>query len=182
MEQLALDVWPEFVEGIAAKAAEESKSRTDGCAVGCIVARSAPGVRKEISAGDCNQTGIGRHHASVAILRQEGHLGCVSDPMAEWRAFVPVVTRILAPNGAQPRFHGVTRRNSTEPHAVAVAKALPMWTVSPRPIEQRAPSGAEQSSPQAFRTNGAPDHPVDALAGRDWLARIAAAGGSRIVC
>src|ERR1700722_3018053 len=129
MEQLAVNVRPKFVECIAPEAAQESKPRADRRIASCIVARGAPGIRKEIAAGNGDKAGISDHFLAVAVLRHEGHLGGVFQAVSERRFRVPDVTRILTPDGAQPRFHRVTHRVAGSAHPQAIAKSLPVGSV-----------------------------------------------------
>lgn len=181
MEQPAMNIRPEFIEGVPSETPEETKAGPDTRAVNRVVAGSAPGVRKKIRAGDGDQTGVGGHQVSIAILSHESHLGGMPNSMAERSVLIAVVARIFAPDGAQPSFHGVARRDSTQPHAVTVTEAFPMGAVGLWLVEKCAPSSAKQASGEAFRTNGTSHHPVNPLAGRDRLARVAAAARSSVV-
>ncbi len=100
MEQLLLEVRPKFVECVAAETAEESDPGSNRRVARSVVARSAPGVRKEIAARDSYKAGVGGYNFTVAVLRHESHLGRVPQPMAEGRPRVAGVTRILTPDSA----------------------------------------------------------------------------------
>src|ERR1700733_11362478 len=143
VEQLLFKVRPKFVKRIVAKPAQEPEAGSNGCAVGSVVAGGTPGIRYEIAARDSDEAGIGQHRLAFAILRHEGHLGGVSQPVAEWRSRVADVTRIFTPDGAQPRFHSVTHRVAGNAHAQAIAKSLPVRSIRLRAVDQCVPSRAE---------------------------------------
>src|SRR5580698_4838700 len=180
MKQLVLEVRPKLVECIVSPAAQESDPGANGGVTRAVVSRGTPGVRNEVTARDCNEAGIGQGIFAIAILRHKGHLDGVAEPMAKGRAFIPDVTWILTPDGAEPGFHGVTQRVARNTHAQALPIALPMWTIDLWAVENCVPSSAKEFTDQSLRTNSSAHHPVDTLFSGDGLPRGAAAGGIRL--
>src|ERR1700733_8966511 len=158
MEKLAVNVRPKFLKSVAAKATQESESRADGRIPRRVVARSTPRVGQKVATGDRHQTRVGGHHAAIAILSHEGHLGCMSNAMGEWRLGITEITRVFTPDGAQPCFHCIADRDSALPHAIAIPKPFPMRAVRLRLVEFGSPPGAKKSGHQALRPNSALDY------------------------
>ena len=52
---------------------------------------------RKVRPGDGDKSGVSRHCASIAVLRQEGHLHDVSDTVSERSSGIAFVARIFAP-------------------------------------------------------------------------------------
>src|SRR4030095_10979724 len=85
-QNLALQVRPEFAQGVAREFAGKAVGRPSQRVARLGVAFNPPGVRQEIASRDCNVTRIGGFQLSCPVPGGEGHHEDVPETLLEARS------------------------------------------------------------------------------------------------
>src|SRR5579872_484476 len=133
MDQSA-NVGPELLKRVARHSRQEAEAGAKQGVLPIGLTLLAPGIGEEVIARRREISRIRRHCVSIPIPRKERPLDDVSEAAAIRFARGPRIARIFTPHCAESGFHRVARYYAGEPHAVAVAKALPMRSIFARPV------------------------------------------------
>ena len=169
------DVRPELGERVGPHAAHYTQPYARAHITHRALTLGPPGAGERAAAGNCNESGIGRHQVAIAIPCKKRHLEHVSQSILERSTRIAKISWIFAPDGAQTRFHGAAHRSFAPVGARSLAKAIPMRSKFGWPIPPGPDPRAENFANNSLRSEGIADDPPSALLGCDGAVIVAPA-------
>jgi hypothetical protein len=89
----------------------------------------------------------------IAPTRGHSHDQYILDALAEGLVDRAEITRVFAPQGADSRFHRIARHHTRKPHAVAIAKTIPVSAVFNRLVAGGSQARTQNAHTETFRSD-----------------------------
>ncbi len=175
VKDVALRLRPEFVPGVRAHAARKTFGRAQQGMLNIRLAIWPPRIRQKVIPRNCDESRIRGREIPVRTPREKRHLDYIFYAPAKrilrhWK-----ISRILAPQRAEPGFHHVTGGHSGKAHSESFAKSSPVRTVLARMIQRRAHRRRDHASRKVLRPKRVFNDPAEPLLPRDRKVRRALA-------